>query len=150
MKSVETSQTQNIILKIHETVTVKKQKKRSKKIIFFWSITVILILIPLLLYGSKFGGWKTGVYVLARSLSILIIWYTILGPFLFKSLNKLLTKRKTTYQKDIKNTLNLLPYLKTIVNYSWHDSNSFKGLNRMQHFLAKSIVYSIHFNPSKE
>lgn len=149
MQTVESSQINDIPIAIDSTSKHKTSKRGSKKVLLFWSITLLVIMLPLLFFKTEYGGWETALYLVARSLLIIGLWYIVLGPLLLKGLNKILSKRQNTYQSEIQSTLDLLPHLKFIIKYAWQDSKSLKGLNRMQHFLAKSIVYSIHFNPSK-
>lgn len=125
-------------------------KKTTKaRVIRFWSISILLILLALVFLKPDLGGWELGIYVIARSLLILGIWYTILGPFLLRSLRRLLSKHQSVYQADLQHTLELLPHLKAIIYFAWQDCKSLRGFNRMQHFLAKSIVYSVHFKHSR-
>lgn len=127
----------------------KKSKSPSRKIVIFWAIALLLILLPLFFFNSELYGWKAGLYLVARSALILAGWYLIVGPLLLNGIQKLLSRRRSAYQEDIKNTLALLPHLRVILKYAWKDSRSLKGLNRFQHFMARSIVYSVHFNPSE-
>jgi hypothetical protein len=127
-----------------------KHPKKKRKLILFWCITVVVILFPLIFFNSNNNnGWKTGLYVVARSLIIIGTWYIILGPLTLKLLNKFLQKRRSQYQTELQQTLLLLPHLKSIVNYVWKESKSLKGLNRVQYFISRSIVYSFHFKTSK-
>jgi hypothetical protein len=150
IQTVEVSQFNTNLSAQKRTSIEKKPARRLNKLLFFWIITLLLIILPLFYFHNELGGIKKGLYVIARSFLILVLWYTILGPMLLRGLNKLLLKRQSTYKSDIQNTLNLLPYLRSIIRVAWIDSSSLKGLNRVQHFLAKSVVYSIHYNPIEE
>lgn len=127
-----------------------KIKKSHKKGLFFFSILLVIILIPLLFYNSDFQGWQKAVYLIIRSALILIIWYTLLGPFLIKLLNKFLFKKRKVYQTDLQDILEIFPSLKVIVYHSWNNCKSSKILNRLPQFLAQSIVYSLHFKNISE
>ena len=131
---------------IHIEGQTEKKSFLPKKTLMFWGVTLFIILIPILMFDTKYGGLEKGIYILARSFLILFLWYFIVGPLLLKGLNKILAKSKSQYQSDIRNTLDLFPYLRDLIRQAWQDSKVHKGRNRMQHFLAKSIVYSIHFN----
>lgn len=129
------------------------QKPKSflpRKIFIFWGIILFIITIPLIFFETKYGGLQKGIYVLARSFLILILWYTIVGPLLLKGINKMLIKSKGKYKVEIQNTLELLPFLRGIIRQAWQDSKLFKGHHRMENFLAKSVVYSIHFSLPKK
>lgn len=150
MQSVETTAPYHFSIQNKTREVEKTKSKKRKKLIFFWAITLLIVLLPLLFFSTEFNGWKGGLYLLSRSLIVLVLWYYVVGPFLLKGLDKLLSKRQSAYQSDIQNTLDLFPHLRSIIQYAWKDSSSLRGLNRMQHFMARSIVYSIHFKSSNE
>lgn len=149
MQTVDSSQINDVPRAIDSHSTHKRSKRSSNKIFLFWSLTLLVIILPLLFFKAEYDGWEKALYLVARSLLIIGLWYIVLGPLLLKGLNKILSKRQNTYHTEIQGTLDLLPHLKFIITYAWQDSKSLKGLNRIQHFLAKSIVYSVHFNPTK-
>jgi len=124
--------------------------KNNKKSISLFFILLVVVLIPILYYNDDAQAWQKAVYLIVRSVLILSVWYTLLGPFLIKLLNKLSLKKRKYYQTDLQDILNIFPFLKAIIFYSWKDCNSFKGVNRLSQFLAKSIAYSLNFNNMKE
>ncbi|MCW5519615.1 hypothetical protein J1N09_07185 [Aureitalea sp. L0-47] len=149
MRSVEVMDQEKWMDAHTAIIQQKKSKSPSGKILIFWAIALLVILLPLLFFNSEFYGWKAGLYLVARSALILVCWYLLLGPLLLKGIQKLLSRRRSAYQEDIQNTLSLLPHLRLILKYAWKDSRSLKGMNRFQHFIARSIVYSVYFNPSE-
>lgn len=148
MNSIEVIEWNDVL--INPSEIEKKSVQRYGKFFIFWMATIMIIMFPILFLSTEYGGYKAGIYIMARSLLVVILWYLVLGPLLLKGLNALLSKRKAAYISDIQGTLDLFPYLKTIIRYAWQDTSSLTGLNRIQYFLAKSIVYSIHFNLSKD
>jgi hypothetical protein len=150
MKSVDVSVAYRFPADMQVQETEAKRLKNKKKLFLFWSITLLVVMLPLLFFSAEFNGWKGGIYLLSRSFLILVLWYFVLGPLLLKGLSKVLSKRQSAYQSDVQNTLELFPHLRLIIQHAWQDSSSLKGLNRMQHFMARSIVYSVHFKSSNE
>lgn len=124
-------------------------KKKSKKRIYYFLILLIILLTPIVYFNKDAHGWRNAVYLIMRSLLILIIWYTLLSPFLMKFINKILSKKRKIYQTDVQSILTILPSLKAIVYHSWKNSKSFKGINRLSHFLATSIAYSLYYDNVK-
>ena len=106
---------------------INSKKKSNKKCLYFFSILLIVLLIPLILYHDDFHSWKQAVYLIIRSVFILIIWYTLLGPFLIKLMNKILIRKRNIYQTDLQSILKIFPSLKAIVYHSWEDCKSYKG-----------------------
>lgn len=143
------SNSQSTVMYIPKSIDVTKTKDKrgflQKKQVLFWALTLVIIAIPFIFFNTTTNGYQRGIYLLVRSFLILIVWYLIIGPILLKGLNRILLKSKSKYKTDIQNTLDLLPYLRDIVGFAWQESKPFKGFNKMEHFLAKSIVYSIYF-----
>ncbi|MGV8813878.1 MAG: hypothetical protein ACOH2D_07170 [Gelidibacter sp.] len=128
---------------------LKSPKKKNKKIILY-TILMIVVLLPILYFNNDSKGWQKAVYLITRSTLILIVWYTVLGPLLIKSLNKSLSKKRQFYQANVQSILNIFPSLKAIIHQSWKDCKPFKGWDRLSQFLAKSIAYSLYFDHTKE
>jgi len=120
-------------------------KKIRRKFFIFWGLTILLILLPLVLWSSTEEGLQKGIYLISRSILVLGLWYIIVGPFLLKLLKLLLKKNKSNYKQEIENALDLFPYLQDIISFSWRETKLLKGSKRVKHFMAKSILYSIHF-----
>lgn len=151
IKSIDTIDPKKLDFKPINEATNSRARKRSKlptRLAIFWFITILIILLPLFFFSGQDFGWKAGFYIIARSIVIIGLWYMVLAPIIMKGINNFLGKRETKYKAEINEVLKLLPYLKSIIGYAWQDSKSLKGINRVQSFLAKSIVYSIHYKPS--
>ena len=150
INGINGSDVERIPESIYVGESLKGKSFLPKKVLLFWGIAIFVITIPMLFFETKLGGIEKGVYILARSLLILFLWYVIVGPLLLKGLNSLLSKSRNQYKADVQNTLELFPYLRGIIQHAWHDTQLLKGRSRVHHFLAKSIVYSIHFKVPKE
>lgn len=129
---------------------INSKKKKNKKALYIFSILLVVVLIPIIYFNNDSHGWRKAIYLIVRSVSILIIWYSLLGPLLMKLLNKILSKKRKFYQTDLQSVLTILPSLKVVIYHAWRDCKSFKGLNRLSQFLAKSIAYSLYFENAKE
>jgi len=147
----DNSTTEDIYIPKHSNLDIGITKKCvfSKKAPIFWAVTLLLVCIPLVFFNTKYGGLEKGMYLVARSVSILLIWYLLLAPLSLRWLRKLLSNRSGQYKLEVQNTLDLLPYLQDIVLHAWGQSKSLKGFERIQNFMVKSIVYSIYFNRPK-
>lgn len=123
-----------------------KPKVRSKrKLIWIWLVTVAVLVIAFGILGDSLLGWKKAVYILLRSLLILMLWYLVVGPLILKVVQSYLVKKKSQYQQDISNTMDLLPYLTPIIRQSWKETSHLKGYTRFKFFVANSISNCIHF-----
>ncbi|MDG5490233.1 hypothetical protein [Psychroserpens sp. SPM9] len=124
--------------------------KFKTKVIWVWLITVAGMVLAFAFFGGDLLGWKKGVYLMLRSFLILLLWYLVIGPFLLKLVQKYLSKKESQYKEDISNAMDLFPYFRQIISYSWRDTKHLKGYTRFKHFMANSISNCIHFKIPSE
>ena len=135
------------IVHFHQTFQ-KKTKKNSAfrgKFLFVWGLTIALILAAFAIFGGELGGWQKAIYIVLRSFLVLMLWYLVAGPVLLKLLRRYLAGKGAKYREDIHNALDLFPYFRSIISYTWKSTKTLKGYARFKHFIAYSILYSIHF-----
>jgi hypothetical protein len=115
------------------------------KAIWIWLITVAVIVLAFSFFGGDLFGWKKGIYIVLRSFLILMLWYLIIGPLLLKLIRKHLNKKESQYKEDITNAMDLFPYFRQIISYTWKETKELKGYTRFKYFMANSISNCIHF-----
>tara|TARA_R110000751_G_scaffold113854_3_gene213181 strand:+ start:161835 stop:162842 length:1008 start_codon:yes stop_codon:yes gene_type:complete len=120
------------------------------KVIWVWLITVGLIVLGFSIFGGPLFGWQKAIYIVFRSFLILMLWYLVIGPFLLKMVQKYLSKKESKYQKEITNAMDLFPYFRQIISYTWKQTQHLKGFNRFKFFIANSISNCIHFKTPTE
>tara|TARA_B100000809_G_C15055450_1_gene500491 strand:+ start:248 stop:1255 length:1008 start_codon:yes stop_codon:yes gene_type:complete len=131
-----------------DTLDVDKTKSKTSfkaKVIWVWLITVAIIVLAFIVFGGDLLGWKKGVYIMLRSFLVLMFWYLIIGPLLLKVVRKYLTKKESQYKEDITNAMDLFPYFRQIISYTWKATKDLKGYTRFKYFMANSISNCIHF-----
>lgn len=137
--------------KMGETVSNQQKNKSFKtKIIWIWLITVAVIVLAFAIFGGPLFGWGKAIYIVLRSFLILMIWYLVLGPLLLKLVRNYLKKKESKYQHDISSAMDLFPYFRQIISYTWKETKHLKGYERVKHFIAKSISNCIHFETEAE
>lgn len=130
----------------------KRTRKVSSKtkIIWIWLATVTVIVMAFAFFGGPMFGWKKAIYIILRSFLILMLWYVVLGPLLLKAVRKYLNKKESQYKDDIANAMDLFPYFRQIITFTWKETKHLKGYTRFKYFMANSISNCIHFKvPSK-
>lgn len=132
------------------TENYKSKKSFKSKVIWVWLFTVTLIVLAFTFFGGDLFGWKKGVYIMLRSFLILMFWYLIIGPFLLKVVQKYLSKKESQYKEDITNAMDLFPYFRQIISFTWNATQHLKGYTRFKHFMANSISNCIHFKVPSE
>lgn len=120
------------------------------KVIWVWLITVAIIVLAFSFFGGDLFGWKKGIYIMLRSFLILMLWYLVIGPLLLKLVRKYLNKKESQYKEDITNAMDLFPYFRQIISYTWKETKHLKGYTRFKHFMANSISNCIHFKIPSE
>jgi hypothetical protein len=79
-----------------------------------------------------------------------MLWYLVIGPFLLKMIRKYLNKKESQYKEDITNAMDLFPYFRRILSYTWQETKYLKGYTRFKYFIANSISNCIHFKVPSE
>ena len=69
-----------------------------------------------------------------RSVVILFLWFTFVGPYLRKLLNNYTAKKKNQYADEIEKIVDVFPLYKKYAAYSWKKSNEFKGITKIKTF----------------
>ena len=124
---------------------VKRGKKKS------WlmrptGIIILSILFFILIY-SYFNPYKSDiasveiVIMLIRSIVLTVLWYVLLAPFVRKMFQKFIAGKKAFYSHEIDEVLNLFPHFKKIVEYTWRESQSLKGIKKIKYFLSTFFYY---------
>ena len=126
--------------------SVLKTTKGKKSNLFFFAVLLIFIIIALYLSNNSNSPFSDGLYIVARSIIVITIWYFVLSPLLFSLLRKTLTNKETQLSIQIDKITNFFPLLKSIFIISWNQTSHYKGLNRIEKFVSKSIAYSINYN----
>jgi len=129
----------------------RKTKKRMKsKVIWIWLFTVAIIVLAFTFFGGALFGWQKAIYIIARSFLFLMLWYLVLGPLALKLIRKYLAKKESKYQDDIANAMDLFPYFRQIIAFTWKETKHLKGYVRFKYFIANSISNCIHFKIPSE
>lgn len=130
--------------------STKRKAPFKTKVIWVWLITVAIIVLGFSIFGGALFGWQKAIYIVFRSFLILMLWYLIIGPFLLKLVQKYLSKKESKYQQDITNAMDLFPYFRQIISYTWKQTQHLKGFTRFKFFMANSISNCIHFKTPTE
>ncbi|WP_397364669.1 hypothetical protein [Olleya sp. R77988] len=137
----------------HNSVKTKDKKSNKTiktKVIWIWLITVATIVLAFIVFGGPLFGWQKAIYIILRSFLILMLWYLVLGPFVLKLIRKHLTKKESKYQEDIANAMDLFPYFRQIISFTWKETKHLKGYKRFKFFIANSISNCISFKIPSE
>ncbi|NWF49196.1 MAG: hypothetical protein HXY49_01495 [Ignavibacteriaceae bacterium] len=117
----------------------KRWYKRVSAIIFlFMAFSLLVISFFYAPYGKNV--FYEILFMIARSVLILIVWYYIFSPFLIKWFKRIMNKRMNSYASEIENIISLFPLFRNIVSFHWKSTNQLKGLGRIKTFLYASLL----------
>ena len=124
----------------------KKVKKKKNWLLRPTGVIIIFISISVLIYSyispstSEIRSSEI-VIMLIRSVTIMIIWFTLIGPIVRKLFQKFLSGKKSFYAKEIEEIMQLFPMFKKVVSYCWKNSSDKNGIKRLRKFLSTSFYY---------
>lgn len=128
----------------------KRKGSFKNKIIWIWLLTIAGIVLAFSFFGGSLFGWQKAVYILLRSFLILMLWYLVIGPFLLRMVRTYLNKRKSQYKEEISNAMDLFPYFRQIISFTWKETKHLKGYMRFKFFIGNSISNCIYFKVPSE
>jgi hypothetical protein len=135
---------------INTASTSQRNHSFKSKRLWIWLITIVTIVLAFTFFGGALFGWKKALYIVLRSVCVLMLWYLVLGPFMLTLIRTYLQKKESTYQEDITNAMDLFPYFRQILSVSWKDTKHLKGYTRFKYFMANSISNCMHFKIQPE
>ena len=124
----------------------KKDKKKKNWLLRPTGIIIIFISITVLIFSyispsTSDVGSSEIIIMFIRSITIMIIWFTLVGPIVRKLFQKYLAGKKSFYAKEIGEIMELFPQFKKVISYCWKNSSDKKGLKRIHYFLSTSFYY---------
>ena len=134
------------ILLINDSISKKGKRQRRSWLQKKSGIVLIVISLTLIVLSYFFNEFESNLAVkilimFIRSIVITVFWFLLIAPILMKYLKKYFAKKRGTYSDEVNNLVESLPQMKSIVFYSWSQSNERKGLGRLKLFF--SYLFSI-------
>lgn len=108
--------------------------------IIFFTITISLLIYSYFYHEYPFDQRNSLLILLSRGILIMFLWYKFLSPLLLKWFRTFLEKKKNKYTGEIENVVNVLPLFKSIINFCWKETSSFKGLKRLHRFFTLALL----------
>ncbi len=139
---------QRSILRIREGVTnfeiSMRKKKRSwlKKpsTFFILSLATIIIVFSYIFPDISETQGLQAIIMIVRSTCILILWYAVAGPYLFKLSKHFLRSKQNAHAREVEKTMRILIPIRYIIFETWNDSAQFTGIRRMKNFIKLSLI----------
>lgn len=118
--------------------------RKSSGIFLFVFLTMLMLLSY---FFPQLGKNRTYdiLFMMLRSIIIIIIWFSILSPFILKYFKKFIEKNKFKHASEINNITLLFPNFNRIINFCWNTSAPLKGIKRIKMFLSNSLALLLFF-----
>lgn len=156
-KLLNINEQKNILLndQLNDFLLNRNFKKKKRK---WWQkpsnigILIFSIILILLSYTIKEFDKNISINIiimLFRSVIILLIWYYFISPIALKIVNTFLIKRKQKQAEEIENILEVFPIIKSIIKYSWNETQNIKSIKRIFTFLDKILIHYLLFEKNK-
>lgn len=112
-------------------VRAKKRKRLKKGLLLIWILLILLYVQSYYKIGTPLLPSHISFRILLRSLIIVLTWIFVVSPLLRELLHFWLQKKKTHSQEDIRQVLQLLPAIQTLITAGWRKSAGKKGWKRI-------------------
>ena len=130
---------------LKEESSIKEKDRKNNHFKFFKTVLFIFLASSLVLsyclyddQGNSYFDSKSIWIMIFRSLTIMVLWVKVIGPFLNSKLKLKLLKSRNKYSEEIHNTLILLPSIKRLFIYTWKYSDG-KGFKKITNFISLFI-----------
>lgn len=116
-----------------------------KKTIYYKLGIMILVLVTLSVILFVFAadtnqGWLAVLKTTSWTISVILIWFMLIGPLFTRGIKKWLQKKESRYSEEVLNILSFLPVLRQLTGLAWQKSKLYKGLTRW-HFFFSAIIH---------
>jgi hypothetical protein len=124
----------------------KKDKKKKNWLLSPTGIIIIFISLTVLIFSyispsTSEVGYSEIIIMLIRSITIMIIWFALIGPIVRKLFQRYLSGKKSFYASEVSVIIESFPHFKKVIAICWKISSEKKGFRRIHHFLSKSFYY---------
>ncbi|MEE9430438.1 MAG: hypothetical protein V3V16_05315, partial [Melioribacteraceae bacterium] len=120
----------------------KKRKKWWRRTSSLVLITFSIILISLSFLFEQLGNSvaQKVIFMLIRSVVIIVVWFYLISPLLLKYVKKILSKKLKHQAEEVENIISIFPNVRAIIKYSWTQSSNLKGVRRIVEFLNLVLI----------
>ncbi len=134
---------------LDSTKNVSPSKKKwtitNVSIFSIWILLFVLYIQSEYKIGKPILPTHISLYILIRSILIVVLWYFVLAPLAIKILKRYVMTREHKWKKDVEIVFTVLPSIKNILHKSWAMSGTSKGWKRWRLY-SKIILMNIFYS----
>ncbi|MDQ3141869.1 MAG: hypothetical protein M3Q56_06440 [Bacteroidota bacterium] len=124
---------------------VDRSKNKWKRWIVF-CVLLVMIVLAYVLFGEKSNYF--GILTIIRSILFLVLWFVFIGPLIMKWIQQYLLKKQQSLSVQIASTMDVFPHLLWILDTTWKETKSLKGIRRWKTFVTQSLLTILQFRTS--
>ena len=129
----------------------KCQRKKRNWFLRPTGLTVLIVSVSVILFSYLSPNLENSIaleviFMLIRSVLIIVIWYFLVAPIMKKLFQKFLANKKAAYLDEMNEIIEMFPKFRKVVSYCWKNSLHKKGLSRIKYFLSTSFYYLLLTN----
>jgi len=113
-----------------------------------WILIILLIVVSVVLFlfaADSKQGWLEVAKAFSWTLSVILIWFMLIGPLFTKGIQKLLQKKEGRHSEEVLKILSFLPVLRQLTTLAWQRSKLHNGLGRWRFFFSALIQWSLTY-----
>lgn len=114
--------------------------------LFRYSVLLFAIVGIMLLLGNTGHPWEKGLYIVLRSVLVLVLWLAVVAPILHKILQQVLQRERHKVAGEVNDAMALLPVLRKAIPIIWQQQQH-RGAGRIWYFLVDSIHFVLTYRP---
>lgn len=129
-------------------LALSKRKNIRNKL---WLTIIIMLILSASLFlfaADAKQGWVAVVKTVSWTMSVIMIWYMLIGPLFTRFILWVLQKKESRYSESVTRTLSFLPVLRSLTVMAWQKSGEYKGWTRMQFFCSTLLHWSLVYSES--
>ena len=114
-----------------------------------WALILLLVILSVVLFvfaADSKQGWLAVAKTITWTISVILIWFMLIGPLFTKGIQRLLKKKESRYSDEVLRTLSFLPVLRQLTGFAWQRSRQYSGLRRWQFFFSALIHWSLTYS----
>lgn len=122
--------------------------KRKTPFTKLWTMLLMLVVLSVILFvfaDNAKEGWLAVLKTISWTISVILIWFTLIGPLFTKGIQKILQKKESRYSDEVLKILSFLPVLRQLTTLAWQKSKQHSGLKRWRFFFSTLIHWSLTY-----
>lgn len=148
-KTVRGSSAEKETFALDNGITINKEifkdELPKRKSIFhkLWIMILLLVAVSVVLFvfaADTKQGWLAVAKTISWTMSVILIWFMVIGPLFTRLIQKLLHKKESKYSEEVLKTLSFLPVLRQLTGLAWQKSKLYTGLKRW-HFFFFAVIH---------